>query len=62
MTPSPIVQELCDSGLAAGSDDIELTSKGREWLRALEDLESEEIARGGEAAADLILSTSALVR
>ncbi|MGH2729588.1 MAG: hypothetical protein ACRDJI_03155 [Actinomycetota bacterium] len=57
-----IVDELQHAGLATQAQSPMLTPKGRQWLRAMEDLETEEIAAGGEAAADLILSTNALIR
>ena len=39
-----------------------LTEKGRSWLRALADVETNEVVDSGEAAADLILSTNGLIR
>ena len=62
MTPIFIDEELRRAGLATQGQIPSLTPKGREWLRAMEDLETEEVAAGGEAAADLILSTNALIR
>jgi hypothetical protein len=57
-----IIDQLRHAGLATRTQFPSLTPKGREWLRAMEGLETEEVAAGGEAAADLILSTNALIR
>ena len=39
-----------------------LTTKGRDWLRALEELETSEIVENDELQADLVLSTSGIFR
>jgi len=62
MTRSPTVAELRKVELVSGASVPVLTDKGREWLNVLEDLQGEEVAAGGEEAADLVLSTSGLVR
>lgn len=54
--------ELRQVGLLDGSPEPHLTAKGRDWLKALEDLETQEVSEYGEAAADLILSTNGLFR
>ena len=56
------LNELSSKGLIDNLPDPHLTEKGRDWLRALADVETNEIVDTGEAAADLILSTSGLVR
>ena len=54
--------ELRQIGLLDGSPEPHLTAKGRDWLKALEDIETEEVSEYGEMAADLVQSTSALFR
>ena len=62
MARPPTVTELRDVALVSGDPIPVLTSKGREWLNILEGLQNEEVAGRGEEAADLVLSTSGLVR
>jgi hypothetical protein len=62
MDTTTTVNELRDFGLLDQSEIPHLTTKGREWLRLLEDLGTQEVADQGEAAADLILSTNGLFR
>jgi hypothetical protein len=57
-----ILEELRQAGLLQASDDAQLSPRGRLWLRQLEDIETQEVHDSGEAAADLILSTSGLIR
>lgn len=54
--------ELLHKGLVDNMPEPHLTDKGREWLRTLADVETNEVVDSGEAAADLVLSTSGLVR
>ena len=54
--------ELCDKGLIENLGEPHLTDKGRVWLRALADVETEEVVDNGEAAADLVLSTNGIFR
>ena len=54
--------ELCDKGLIDTLPAPHLTEKGREWLRTLADVETNEVVDNGEAAADLVLSTNGLFR
>ena len=49
-------------GLLDGSPEAHLTAKGREWLKVLEEVEVQEISDNGERAADLVMSTSGLLR
>ena len=49
-------------GLLDGSPEPHLTAKGRDWLKALEDIETQEVSDLGEQAADLVLSTNGLFR
>lgn len=56
------INEMCDKGLIDNLSAPQLTEKGRSWLRALHDLETDEVVDNGEAAADLVLSTSGLFR
>lgn len=57
-----IVDELRAAGLLDSSMDPHLTAKGRDWLRALEDVDTQEVSERGEASADFVLSTSGLFR
>lgn len=54
--------ELRQIGLLDGSPEPHLTAKGRDWLKALEDIETQEVSEYGEQAADLVFSTSGLIR
>ena len=54
--------ELRQVGLLDGSPEPHLTAKGREWLQALGDIETQEVSEYGEQAADLVLSTNGLFR
>ena len=54
--------ELRSMGLLDGSPEPHLTAKGRDWLKALEDVEIQEVSEHGELAADLVLSTNGLFR
>ena len=54
--------ELRQAGLLDGSDEPHLTAKGRVWLKMLEKAETHESYDDGDAAEDLILSTSGLFR
>ena len=54
--------ELTDKGLIDSLPAPHLTEKGREWLRTLADVETNEVVNNGEAAADLVLSTNGLFR
>ena len=54
--------ELRQAGLLDGAVEPHLTSKGRVWLKLLEDAETQEVSDLGESAADLILSTNGLFR
>lgn len=54
--------ELRSIGLLDGSPEPHLTAKGRDWLKALEDIETHEVSEYGEQAADLVLSTNGLFR
>jgi hypothetical protein len=57
-----ILEELREAGLLETSEAVHLSPRGRLWLRQLEDIETQEVHDAGEAAADLILSTSGLIR
>lgn len=56
------IDELREVGLLDSAPQPHLTTKGRVWLKALEDLETQEVTDLGESAADLILSTNGLFR
>lgn len=53
--------ELQQVGLLDGSPEPHLTAKGRDWLKALGDIET-EVSEFGEQAADLVLSTNGIFR
>ena len=54
--------ELRNAGLSDASEEPHLTAKGRVWLKVLEHAESKDAYEEGDAAEDLILSTSGLFR
>lgn len=56
------LNELIAAGLVEASDIPHLTEKGRDWLRLLEDAQTQEVTDLGESAADLVLSTNGLFR
>ena len=56
------LDELCDNGLIDDLNAPHLTDKGRDLLRALADVETNEVVDDGEAAAHLVLSTNGLFR
>lgn len=55
------IDQLREVGLLDNSPEPHLTDKGRNWLRALEDIEAPEQDLD-DAAADLVLSTNGLFR
>ena len=55
------LEEMREAGLLTETLDPHLTDRGRDLLRALEDLESKDVDTN-EAAADLVLSTNGLFR
>lgn len=60
-----VLDELVQMGLCETSESPHLTAKGRDWMRALENVEAHaEFDRDerDERAADLILSTNGLFR
>ncbi len=62
MTPATL-NDLRDKGLVEPmTGDLHLTNKGRDWLRALSDVQTSEVMESGEAAADLVLSTNGIFR
>lgn len=63
-----LINELREAGLLLGSEPF-LSDKGREWLRQLDDVETETLVADVEThalaedwAADFVLSTSAISR
>jgi folate-binding Fe-S cluster repair protein YgfZ len=56
------MEELVQTGLCDASVEHHLTLKGRDMLRFLEDLETQEVVDQQEAAADLVLSTNGIFR
>lgn len=55
-----IINELREAGLLQGMEQFQLTEKGREWLRQLEDVETREVAE--DWSADFVLSINAISR
>ena len=56
------MNQLQEAGLLDEQTSPHLTAKGRDWLRALEELETSEIVENDELQADLVLSTSGIFR
>jgi hypothetical protein len=56
------LEEMREAGLLTESLEPHLSDRGRDLLRALEDLETQDIVDTNEAAADLVLSTNGLFR
>jgi hypothetical protein len=56
------LEEMREAGLLTESLEPHLSHRGRDLLRALEDLETQDIVDTNEAAADLVLSTNGLFR
>ncbi|MDQ3645961.1 MAG: hypothetical protein M3345_03400 [Actinomycetota bacterium] len=56
------IEELRAEGLCDNSAEGHLTSKGRDLMHALEDVNTHEALDLNEAAADLVLSTNGLFR
>lgn len=57
-----VLDELVQMGLCETLESPHLTAKGRDWMRALENVEAHEEFDRDERAADLILSTNGLFR
>ena len=56
------IDELRALGLIDATDIPHLTIKGRDMLRILEDVETQEVTDLSESAADFILSTNGIFR
>jgi hypothetical protein len=61
-TVAVTLEEMREAGLLTESLEPHLSDRGRDLLRALESLESQDPADGNEAAADLVLSTNGIFR
>jgi hypothetical protein len=61
MTVTTLTQ-LLEAGLLDDLSSPHLTTKGRDWLRTLAELETTEVVENGEVQADLILSTNGIFR
>lgn len=55
-------RDLLRAGLLEQEPQPHLTDKGRDWLRALEGLQTEEVALIGTTDEDFVQSTSGLFR
>ena len=64
MSQRPTVHELHQAALVSESPDPRLTTKGREWLRTLEELQTREVVESDRPRSfeDLISSISGLGR
>jgi hypothetical protein len=56
------LHDLLQAGLLETEPQPHLTPKGRDWLRTLEGLQTEEIAISGSLDDDFVQSTSGLFR
>jgi hypothetical protein len=56
------IEELRRAGLLEVAGDPHLTEKGRDWLRALDDLEAQEVVEGMTSSVDMVISTNGLYR
>jgi hypothetical protein len=56
------LHDLLRAGLLEPDPEPHLTPKGRDWLRALEGLQTEEVAITGSSDEDFVQSTSGLFR
>lgn len=54
------MEDLVTAGLCDGAQEPHLTDKGRDWLQALEQVDSQ--LRFQDASEDLVLSTNGLYR
>jgi hypothetical protein len=62
-TTTATIDELCKAGLCDTTSEHHLTHKGRDWLRALEEIQTEEITVLAEASdEDFVQATSGLFR
>ena len=55
-----LINELREAGLLQGMDAFHLTDKGRDWLRQLEDVETQDVVE--DQSADFVLSINAISR
>ena len=55
-------EELMLAGLCDGSEEHHLTAKGRDWLRALEEMQMRDGITSYDASEDFVLSTSGIFR
>ncbi len=56
------LRDLLNAGLLEREPQPHLTDKGRDWLRALEGLHTEEVALSGDSDEDFVQSTNGLFR
>ena len=56
------MEELRHAGLLEMMPSPQLTDKGRDWLRHLDDLEAQEVVEGISSSMDLVVSTNAIYR
>jgi hypothetical protein len=56
------VTDLIEAGLLSDLAEPRLTVKGRDWLRVLEDVLTQEIAATAQSDEDFVQSTSGLFR
>ncbi|MGH2786947.1 MAG: hypothetical protein ACRDJV_03425 [Actinomycetota bacterium] len=56
------IDDLLQAGLLEPRSEPHLSSKGRDWLRALEGLQTDDVTQAGSSDEDFVQSTSALFR
>jgi hypothetical protein len=56
------IDDLLHAGLLEPKPEPHLSPKGRDWLRVLEGLQTDEVTLAGSSDEDFVQSTSALFR
>ncbi len=56
------IAEMRSAGLLEMAGDPQMTDKGREWLRLIDDLEAQEVVEGISSSADVVVASNAIYR
>lgn len=56
------IDELRTAGLLETAGDPQMTDKGRDWLRSIDDLEAQEVVEGITSSADVVAASNAIYR
>lgn len=56
------IEELRSAGMLEMAGDPQMTDKGRDWLRLLDDLEAQEVVEGISSSADVVAASNAIYR